>query len=90
MRSRYSAFVLQIAPYLRATWHETTRPPRIDFEDGREWMLLKVISADQDGDRAIVEFRAQSRKEGRVHVLHEVSRFVREDGLWYYVDGEIR
>jgi len=90
MRSRYSAFVLQIAPYLLATWHSSTRPPRIDFETERAWMLLKVIAATQDGDRATVEFRAQSRRGGHVHVLHEVSRFVREDGRWYYVDGDIR
>lgn len=89
MRSRYSAFVLQKAPYLLATWHASTRPPRIDFDEGREWMLLKVIATTQDGDRATVEFRARSRQNGRVHVLHEVSRFVREDGLWSYVDGDI-
>jgi SEC-C motif-containing protein len=26
---------------------------------------------------------------GRAHRLHEISRFVREDGKWYYVDGAI-
>lgn len=89
MRSRYSAFVLQLAPYLLATWHASTRPDRIDFEPEREWMLLKVIASEQTGDAATVEFRAQSRAGGRTHVLHEVSRFVREDGRWFYVDGVI-
>lgn len=90
MRSRYSAFVLQLAPYLIETWHPSTRPARIDFEPGREWMLLKVIAALESGDTATVEFRAQSRLAGRVHSLHEVSRFVREQGVWLYLDGEIR
>lgn len=90
MRSRYSAFVLQLAPYLIETWHASTRPSRLDFETGRTWMLLKVIAAQHDGDRATVEFKAQSKAAGQTHVLHEVSRFVREDGRWYYVDGEIR
>ncbi|RTL64608.1 MAG: hypothetical protein EKK41_21355 [Hyphomicrobiales bacterium] len=89
MRSRYSAFVLQLAPYLLATWHASTRPSEIAFESGREWMLLKVIAAEEAGDSATVEFRAQSRLAGRTHVLHEVSRFVREDGRWYYVDGVV-
>lgn len=89
MRSRYSAFALQLAPYLLTTWHATTRPDRIDFETDREWMLLKVVATSQQGGRATVEFRAQSRRPGRVHVLHEVSRFVREDERWYYVDGTI-
>ena len=26
---------------------------------------------------------------GRAHRLHEVSRFAREDGRWFYVDGDI-
>lgn len=87
MRSRYSAFALQIERYLLETWAPETRPSRIDFEAGREWMLLKVISAQQAGHIATVEFRAQSRLDGRTHVLHERSRFVCRDSLWLYVDG---
>lgn len=89
MRARYSAFVLQLAPYLLESWHTSTRPSRIEFEPGRTWMLLKVIAAAQDGDTATVAFRAQSRLAGHTHVLHEVSRFVREDGRWFYLDGRI-
>jgi len=90
MRSRYSAFVLQLAPYLHETWHASTRPDRIEFEPGRTWMLLKVIASTREGETATVEFRAQSRLGGQTHVLHEVSRFVCEDGRWYYVDGVIK
>lgn len=89
MRARYSAFALQIAPYLLETWHPSTRPPHLDFEPGRAWMLLKVIAAHEAGDTATVEFRAQSRQGGRVHILHEVSRFVREHERWFYLDGKI-
>ena len=39
-------------------------------------------------DTAIVEFVARFRADGRGHRLHETSRFVREDGRWYYVDGD--
>ncbi|MBS0554808.1 MAG: hypothetical protein JSS47_20145, partial [Proteobacteria bacterium] len=36
------------------------------------------------------EFVARFRVGGRAQRLHETSRFVREDGRWYYVDGDIQ
>jgi SEC-C motif-containing protein len=41
----------------------------------------------QDTDHATVEFVARSKLGGRAQRLHETSRFVREDGRWFYVDG---
>jgi SEC-C motif domain protein len=41
-------------------------------------------------DQAMVEFIARYRLGGgRAERQHEVSRFVREQGRWYYVDGDI-
>jgi SEC-C motif-containing protein len=90
MRSRYSAFALENAAYLIATWHPSTRPAKIDFTPGLEWLLLRVLATQTDGDWATVEFIARSRANGQAGVLHEVSRFVREGGRWLYVDGEIK
>lgn len=90
MRSRYSAFVLEKAAYLAVTWHPATRPPTITFDSGQEWMLLRVLEAKEQGDQAAVAFIARSRMSGRLHELNEVSRFVREDGRWLYVDGVIK
>ena len=39
------------------------------------------------GEEATVEFVARCKIGGRAHRLHEVSRFVRGEGRWYYVDG---
>lgn len=90
MRSRYSAFVLEDAPYLLATWHASTRPPRIDFEPGLKWLGLDVRLHRATGpDAAEVEFVARSRLDGRAHRLHERSRFVHEQGRWYYVAGDL-
>lgn len=89
MRSRYSAFALKNEIYLLGTWHERTRPVKLEFEQAREWYMLKVVSAREDGDTATVEFIARSRMFGRTHPLHEVSRFVRENGRWFYVDGVV-
>ena len=89
MRSRYSAFVLQLADYLRATWHDSTRPETLDFELGARWLGLEVQCCQLTGpDSAEVEFLARYRLGGKATRLHEKSRFVREDGRWWYVDGD--
>jgi SEC-C motif-containing protein len=92
MRSRYSAFVLGLADYLLATWHASTRPAELDLSDetGTKWLGLDVKRHQQsDAQHAIVEFVARYRVAGRGHRLHETSRFVREDGRWFYLDGDI-
>jgi SEC-C motif-containing protein len=90
MRSRYSAFALEKADYILASWHPSTRPERIEFTPGLEqWLMLKVIGARENGDEGEVEFVARSRIGGRAHELHEVSRFVREAGRWLYVSGRV-
>lgn len=91
MRSRYCAFVLEDADYLLATWHPSRRPPQLDFEPGIKWLGLEVRGQRQpDATHAEVEFVARSRIGGRAQRLHERSRFVCEDGRWYYVDGDLR
>ena len=88
MRSRYSAFVLQRADYLLATWHAPQRPPSVDFDPGARWLGLEVRAARATGDdTAEVEFVARHRIAGRAVRLHERSRFVSEGGRWFYVDG---
>jgi SEC-C motif-containing protein len=91
MRSRYSAFVLEEGAYLRRTWHASTRPAELVFEPGVKWLGLDVRAARQvDADHAEVEFVARSRLAGRGQRLHERSRFVREGGRWYYLDGDLQ
>ncbi|WP_353235987.1 YchJ family metal-binding protein [Diaphorobacter ruginosibacter] len=90
MRSRYSAFVLEDAAYLRATWHAAQRPGVLDFEPGARWLGLAIRQSRETGpDTAEVEFVARYRIAGRAVRMHERSRFVREGGRWYYVDGDL-
>ena len=89
MRSRYSAFVLGFEDYLLATWHPSTRPPVLQLDRSVKWLGLDVRRQHADGDTATVEFVARGKQAGRATRLHETSRFVREGGRWYYVDGEI-
>ena len=92
MRSRYAAYVLKLESYLLATWHATQRPTELDLAaDDSKWLGLEVCAHTVlDQAHATVEFVARYRLGGRGHRLHEVSRFVFEDGRWFYVDGEFR
>ncbi len=91
MRSRYAAYVLGLGDYLLATWHASTRPQAIAPEEpGLRWLGLTVKTHGAiDDEHATVEFVARSKLAGRAQRLHEVSRFVREGGRWFYVDGAV-
>lgn len=90
MRSRYTAFVRERADYLLATWHPSHRPASLDFDAAAQWLGLEVRGHwVKDADHAEVEFVARHRLGGRAVRLHERSRFVREGGRWYYVDGDM-
>ena len=90
MRSRYTAFVQGRADYLLATWHPSHRPESLDFDAAAQWLGLEVRGHwVKDADHAEVEFVARHRLGGRAVRLHERSRFLREGGRWYYVDGDM-
>lgn len=90
MRSRYTAFVRGDVAHLLATWHASRRPASLDLGAGVKWLGLEVKRHRAlDADHAEVEFVARSRVQGRGQRLHERSRFVREDGWWFYVDGDV-
>lgn len=91
MRSRYSAFVRGDVPYLLGTWHASTRPATLELDALAQWLGLEIRQYGQTGpDTAEVEFVARFRVGGRAVRQHELSRFVREGGRWYYVDGDVR
>lgn len=91
MRSRYCGFVYRNERYLLATWHPTTRPNSLQFDEKQHWLGLTIKDiqngsvTDQVG---LVEFVARFKVNGRGHRLHEKSHFARVDDHWYYVRGE--
>lgn len=92
MRSRYTAYTLLREDYLLATWHTSTRPTELGLaaEASSKWLGLQVKRYEQQDDtHALVEFVARYKVGGRAHRLHEASRFVREEGRWFYVDGDL-
>ena len=93
MRSRYSAFVLLNAEYLRKTWLPQTAPAELELDPAMEWRRLDILSTDRGGpldSEGTVEFKAHFRHDGERGVHHETSRFVRENRRWYYVDGVLQ
>lgn len=90
MRSRYTAFTQDAVEYLRTTWHSSTRPTEIVSDPAPTWIGLKILTTKAGGPEAAegwVEFVARYRIGRRSFRLHERSHFVREDGVWRYVDG---
>lgn len=93
MRSRYSAFVVHDVAYLLRSWHTATRPASIDLDPDLHWTGLEVLATEAGGPGdvdGVVEFRARHRTSEGAGVLHEVSRFRRQDGEWRYVRGRLR
>lgn len=89
MRSRFTAFALEDEAHLLRTWHVDERPSSVRFVPGQRWSRLEVL-ATVDGDlldtEGAVEFRAHYERGGKPGVLHELSRFVRDDDhRWVYV-----
>ncbi|EDM83982.1 YchJ family protein [Limnobacter sp. MED105] len=93
MRSRYSAYALGLSDYVLLTWHASTRPKQLDLSDELaqgKWLGLSVKGHWPQGDKAEVEFVARYKpSHGPASRLHERSRFVQENGQWFYVDGDL-
>lgn len=92
MRSRYTAYALQDWGYLFKTWYAATRPDLLEISaDPVEWTGLKVIAFNPISDtKARVKFVARYKLNGGICKLEEDSSFVKEDGIWYYVDGKLK
>lgn len=98
MRSRYSAFALNLVDYLVATTHPDERTKTLKEEicltcSRLVWTGLEVLSVWQGGERdkvGKVVFRASYVQEGKEGIHEEHSRFKRYKGAWMYVNGEVK
>jgi SEC-C motif-containing protein len=92
MRSRYTAYSVGDRGYLLATWHRSTRPASLVFEQDIRWLSLEILGRTGGGmlDTAgTVEFRAFYRQEGVRQFQEENSSLIRENRIWFYVDGVV-
>jgi SEC-C motif-containing protein len=92
MRSRYTAFALQHEAHILASWHPTSRPQNLRFEDFPvTWIGLEIHQTEQgekDDERGTVEFTSTYVDNGHLCRLREKSSFVHEKGLWFYLSGD--
>lgn len=94
MRSRYSAYVMQDADYLVATWYPQTRSTSLKSDisgsfASTRWLGLTVYetAVGRDENEGFVSFVARFEEQGAESAVIERSRFLKENGQWYYVDG---
>lgn len=93
MRSRYSAFAKKQEQYVLDTWHPSMRNEEVNLKKDPTWWLgleiLACVEGLENDTTGEVEFIASYRLRKKEYKLHERSKFVKEDGKWFYVDGEI-
>lgn len=98
MRSRYTAHQLAHVDYLYDTIHSKNRKrySKTEIEKWAKessWQKLEIISVEHGklhDRRGIVEFKAYFRDvQGKDHVHHERSNFLKDNGQWFYVDGTL-
>jgi SEC-C motif-containing protein len=96
MRSRFAAYSEARADYLIQTTAEGKRQ-EIDPEQLKQYcknirfLNLKILKTEQGGkgDETGTVLCHASLQMGKRRVLHrELSNFVKEGGMWVYVDGE--
>ena len=94
MRSRFSAYALKDAKYVFTTYaqsQQTANPVSEikDFANSCRFTKLRVLDTEYNEQEVFVEFKANYFYQNLYCELHEKSRFIKEDGLWRYLDGEI-
>lgn len=92
MRSRFSAFVMQLGDYLLTTYHADYRgdlTPAQLAEKTVDWKNLQIIASETLETTGFVEFKAWFIDNGRLGCHHERSNFVKIEQQWLYCDGEI-
>ena len=94
MRSRYAAFVMRDADYLVKTWHPSCHATdfRQEIESGfanTQWSGLTQYetATGKDENEGFVSFVARFKEKGKTGAIIERSRFLKENGQWYYIDG---
>jgi SEC-C motif-containing protein len=92
MRSRYTAYAVGHADHVFRTWHPRTRPDRPPVDEDVSWAGLQILRTEEGGpadENGVVEFIARNSGPLGRGELHEVSRFARRAGRWFYVDGDL-
>jgi SEC-C motif domain protein len=96
MRARYTAHAIKAFDYIFDTTHpdsrqDDDRKSTAAWSKRLDWQHLEIRSVEGGGvddEKGLVEFVARYRKNGKAFDHHEIAEFVREDGRWYFKDGQ--
>lgn len=94
MRSRYSAFCTKNLDYVVNTTDPQARAD-MDRASTEQWMnnsefsKLDVMRATNEGNKGTVEFKAYFKMNGVDEIHHEISKFRKHAGTWYFRDGKV-
>jgi SEC-C motif-containing protein len=97
MRARYSAYVEKDIDFLGNSLHpahrgDWDRAATERWANAAEWLGLEVretVDGQAGDEEGTVEFVASFREHGAVRHHQELGRFAREDGAWFYVEGDL-
>jgi SEC-C motif-containing protein len=97
MRSRYTAYAKAEVQHILASSHPKLRSTLDEnatrtWAKNSQWHKLEVVSIEKGGAEdaeGVVEFISMYSEKGQHRSLHERAKFVKEEGRWYYLDGEI-
>jgi SEC-C motif-containing protein len=100
MKSRYTAYALGLVDYIIETtdpegdaWEHDHDPWRASieaFSERNEFLGVRIVDHEVDGDSGMVHFEARLRDEsGGDATFEERSSFVRRDGRWLYSSGDV-
>lgn len=96
MRSRYTAYTKTAFEYLLHTTHPS-KTDDYDHESIKKWSeesewhgleIIETINGGQNDDSGSVEFIARYSENGQRREHHEIGNFKKQDGQWYYYDGQ--
>ena len=95
LRSRYTAYVKKIVDYIVDTTHPEQQEPDSrktveKWSRNTEWHNLEIVSCDAGGsedEEGEVEFKADYTEKGKGRKHHELAKFKKKDGRWYFFDA---
>jgi SEC-C motif-containing protein len=96
MRARYSAYVNEAVTFILDTTHPDQRDQYTEggirrWARNSEWRGLTILETEKGGvgdDTGTVEFVAEYVEKGRRNRHHEIAQFRRQEGRWYFYDGQ--
>lgn len=96
MRARYCAYVKEEVAFIVDTTHPDQRD-QVTAEGIRRWArnsewrgltILDTAAGAEGDDSGTVEFVADYFEKGRRQRHHEIAEFRRQEGRWYFYDGQ--